>query len=219
MRNIVLAVALTLNIYGNAFAQQKKVITGGIVNGKATYLPKPDYPQEAKDFCAGGKVQVEVLIGEDGIVIEAKSISGDELLQDSAVAAAKKAKFSGTLIMLPVKTRGIIVYNFDSLNKCIILPKIVNKKAISISKPRVANFNHPKHLQMKEEQIIIVRIIIDESGKVIYAKAGSGHPILRNASESSARKAKFAPTLITPRPLKTKALLIYKFKTDGTIEF
>jgi TonB family protein len=197
-----------------------KKLTHPIVNGRASYLPKPLYPQKAEDFCVGGKVEVEVLIGEKGTVIEAKAISGDELLQDSAVEAAKKAKFAPFLINTPaVKTRGIIVYNFDSFVKCFDLARVVNKKAISIPKPKVANLIHPKHLRIKEEQNVTVRIIVDESGKVIYAKAVLGHSMLRGACETSARQSKFAPTLINSGPLKIKAILIYKFKPDGTIEF
>lgn len=191
-----------------------------IVNGRASYLPKPVYPQKAAAFCVGGKVEVEVLIGEKGTVIEAKAISGDELLQDSAVEAAKKAKFAPLLINTPaVKTRGIIVYNFDSFVKCFDLAKVVNKNALSIPKPKVVNLNGSKYLQIKDEQNVTVRIIIDDSGKVIYAKAVSGHSMLRGACETSARNAKFAPTLINTRPFRIKALLIYKFKPDGTIEF
>lgn len=219
MKKIILLIVLTAAVFGNAFGQKDKIIKAGIVNGMAAYLPKPDYPQEAKDFCASGKVEVEVLIGEDGNVMEAKAISGDEFLQDSAVEAAKKAKFKQVADAAPVKIKGIIVYNFVSEQKCIVVNKIVNKRALSIPKPQVANLNRPKHLQIKEEQTVTVQIIIDESGKVIYAKAISGHPMLHAACEISAMKAKFSPLLYTGPPIKVKALLVYKFKPDGTIEF
>ena len=64
MKNFILLIALTFAIFGNVYGQTKKIVEGGIVNGKATYLPQPNYPQEAKDFCASGKVKVEVLIDE-----------------------------------------------------------------------------------------------------------------------------------------------------------
>ncbi len=217
MKSSVLLIIFILFVFGNVSGQEKKAIKYGIVNGRATKLPKPNYPQEAKNSCAVGKVEVDVLIGEDGSVIEAKAISGDELLHASAVEAAKKAEF--TTGHFAIKIKGIVVYNFVSEQKCLDLDKIVNKKALSIPKPQVANLNSPKHLQIKEEQIVTVQIVIDESGKVIYAKAISGHPMLRNFCEISARRAKFAPTLINPGPLKVKALLVYKFKPDGTIEF
>ena len=67
MKNLFLAVSLILYMSGNAFAQQNKGIRGEIVNGKATYLPIPDYPQEAKDFCVDGKVEVEYELWEQHI--------------------------------------------------------------------------------------------------------------------------------------------------------
>jgi len=217
MKNFILLVALTFAVFGNVDGQAKKIARGGIVNSRATYLPKPYYPQEAKDFCAIGKVEVEILISENGSVIEAKAISGDELLRESAVEAVKKAKFRQVADGKPVKTKGIVVYNFVSENKCIVVG-VVNNKARFVPKPQVANLNHPKHFQIKEEQIVTVQIIIDESGKVVRARAISGHPLLRAACENSARQAKFAPSYINSLPVKVKALLVYKFKPDGTID-
>jgi Gram-negative bacterial TonB protein C-terminal len=197
---------------------QKKIdsIKTGIVNGRATYLPKPDYPQEAKDFCAGGKVEIEVLIGEKGAVLEAKAISGDELLRDASVEAVKKAKFLPTS-EIAVKYQGIVVYNFDSLAKCIVVG-VVNKRAKSLPKPKIPNLNKPKYLQIKEEQIVAVQIMIDMNGKVTRARALIGPPMLRSACENAALQTKFSPTLIDGVVPKIRALLVYKFKPDGTID-
>src|SRR5262245_46555534 len=107
-----ISVALILLVILSGVVHSQRTIDGeklGIVNGKATYLPKPEYPPEAKEFCAGGKVEVKILINENGSVIEAKAISGDELLHDVSVKAVKKAKFSPTPD-LAVKVKGIVVY-------------------------------------------------------------------------------------------------------------
>jgi len=217
MKNSILLIVLTFVIFGNVFGQEKNAIKRGIVNGKAVSLPKPNYPQEAKDFCASGLVEVEVLIGQDGNVIEAKAISGDELLHASAVEAAKLAKF--TTGHLAVKVKGILIYNFVSERKCIVIG-IVNKKARSIPKPKVANLNKPKHLQIKQDEVVEVQIIIEVwSGKVLRARAISGHPMLRAACENSARQAKFSPVNDVPLNIPIKAILVYKFKPNGKIEF
>jgi hypothetical protein len=215
---ILLSVVLLSAVCLSATAQtENKIVRKPILNGAATYLPKPEHPQEAKDFCAGGEVEVEILIAESGSVLSAKAISGDELLRDSSVKAVKKAKFRQIADGVPVKVKGIVVYNFDSFVKC-INAGIVNNKALNIPKPQVANLNHPKHLQIREEQTVNVQIVVDESGKVIRARAVSGHPMLRHACEYSARQAKFPPTLVNPGPVKVQALLVYKFKPDGTVE-
>jgi len=88
-------------------------ISGGVLNGKATYLPKPAYPPIAKAAHASGIVNVQVTIDENGNVISASAVSGHPLLQPSAVAAARQAKFSQTKLSgQPVKVTGVIVYNF-----------------------------------------------------------------------------------------------------------
>jgi TonB family protein len=88
-------------------------ISGGVVNGKATSLPKPPYPAAAKAVRAAGTVSVQVLIDEDGNVVSASATSGHPLLKAAAVQAARSARFSPTLLSgQKVKVSGIITYNF-----------------------------------------------------------------------------------------------------------
>ncbi|HKV33625.1 MAG TPA: energy transducer TonB, partial [Pyrinomonadaceae bacterium] len=63
-------------------------ISGGVLNGKAISLPKPQYPPIARAAHAAGTVVVQVLIDENGSVVSAKAVSGHPLLQAVAVAAA-----------------------------------------------------------------------------------------------------------------------------------
>ena len=46
---------------GGSTAKQKQV-SGGVLNGKATYLPRPNYPPAAVAVGAAGAVSVQVLI-------------------------------------------------------------------------------------------------------------------------------------------------------------
>ena len=98
----------------NAQAGQKRApINGGLLNGKALYLPKPDYPAEAYNAKASGTVVVQVTIDEQGGVVAAHAVSGHPLLQAACVAAARQARFSPTTLMgEPVKVNGVITYNF-----------------------------------------------------------------------------------------------------------
>ena len=88
-------------------------ISGGVLNGKAISLPKPQYPPIARAAHAAGTVVVQVLIDENGNVVSAKAVSGHPLLQAVAVAAARQARFSPTKLSgQPVKVTGVIQYNF-----------------------------------------------------------------------------------------------------------
>lgn len=90
-----------------------KTISGGVLNGKATTLPKPNYPPAAKAVRASGTVTVEVLVDETGKVISATALSGHPLLKQAAVEAAKKAEFTRTTLAgKPVKVKGVVTYNF-----------------------------------------------------------------------------------------------------------
>ncbi|MDQ6788246.1 MAG: energy transducer TonB [Acidobacteriota bacterium] len=90
-----------------------KTISGGVLNGKATSLPQPAYPPAAKAVRAGGTVTVQVKIDEAGNVVSASAVSGHPLLKAAAEQAARRAKFSPTMLSgQAVSVTGIITYNF-----------------------------------------------------------------------------------------------------------
>lgn len=90
-----------------------KSVIAGVVNSKAISLPKPEYPQAAREANAQGSVNVKVTIDEEGDVIAANAVSGHPLLRSAAEVAARQAKFTPTKLSgQPVKVTGTIVYNF-----------------------------------------------------------------------------------------------------------
>lgn len=90
-----------------------RTISGGVLNGKATSLPKPVYPSSARQVNATGSVVVQVLVDEKGNVVSAQVVSGHPLLRPAAIAAARQAKFSPTRVSgKPVKVSGVINYQF-----------------------------------------------------------------------------------------------------------
>ena len=93
--------------------QKKAPIAGGMLNQKAIYMPVPEVP--AGD--ANGVVLVQVLVDEQGSVIDAKAVSGPQHLQAAAVNAARLARFTPTLLMgEAVKVTGTLSYNFARSN-------------------------------------------------------------------------------------------------------
>jgi protein TonB len=92
---------------------KKTIVSGGVLNGKAISKPQPAYPPIAKAARAQGTVTVQIVVDESGRVISATAVSGHPLLQQAAVAAARQARFSPTLLSgQPVKVSGVITYNF-----------------------------------------------------------------------------------------------------------
>ena len=97
----------------NQPGQKRPPIAGGMLNGKAIYLPIPEVPAGE----ATGVVLVQVLIDEQGSVIDAKAVSGPQHLQPAAVNAARLARFTPTLLLgEPVRVSGTLSYNFVRSN-------------------------------------------------------------------------------------------------------
>jgi TonB family protein len=91
----------------------KSQITGGVLNDKAIEMPKPEYPEAARQAGITGVVKVEVTIDETGHVIKAEATDGPKELRQAAIEAALKARFEpvrlhGGLI----KVQGVLTYRF-----------------------------------------------------------------------------------------------------------
>ena len=93
--------------------QRRGPIAGGMLNGKAIYLPVPEVPPGE----ATGVVLVQVLVDEQGAVIDAKPVAGPPNLHAAAVNAARLARFQPTLLAgEPVRVTGTLSYSFVRSN-------------------------------------------------------------------------------------------------------
>ncbi|MFZ1699533.1 MAG: energy transducer TonB [Pyrinomonadaceae bacterium] len=211
---------------------QSKVINAGVVNGKATSLPKPVYPETAKKAGIGGSVAVDILIDEAGNVIFAqadlfeqrvrRSVEGtvameavevDLSLREAAEAAAREAKFAPTMLNgEPVRVKGKMVYSFVADGDAVAGLKginggVLNGKATALPKPV-----YPAAARAVGAQgTVSVQILINEEGNIESAAAISGHPLLRAAAEAAARGATFLPTQLSGKPVRVQGILTYNF--------
>ena len=88
-------------------------ISGGILNGKGIYIPKPFAVRNSKRHKVHGRVSVQVVIGRDGTIASASGVSGNDRLKPAAESAALLARFKPTLVGgNPVKVIGLIWYTF-----------------------------------------------------------------------------------------------------------
>jgi tetratricopeptide (TPR) repeat protein len=99
----------------NQLLASQGIVQGGVLNGRALKLERPDFPAIARNS-GGGVVRVQVLIDEDGKVISAKAIDPGPIhlaLIAAAENAARRSLFTPTRLSgVPVKVYGVIVYNF-----------------------------------------------------------------------------------------------------------
>ncbi|MCS6873350.1 MAG: TonB family protein [Pyrinomonadaceae bacterium] len=83
----------------------------------------------------------------------------------------------------------------------------LNSRAIELVRPE-----YPQNArQMGASGIVVIRVLIDEEGKVIMAKAISGHMLLRSSAEDAAKQSKFAPVIVDGKPTKASGVVLYNF--------
>ncbi|MGI9105884.1 MAG: energy transducer TonB [Pyrinomonadaceae bacterium] len=86
---------------------------GGIIDRLAISKPEPVYPRKARAARVSGRVLVQVQVDEEGGVASARTCSGPLALRRPAIDAARKARFTPTMLAgKPVKITGVLTYNF-----------------------------------------------------------------------------------------------------------
>lgn len=201
--------------------QKKVLICSDCVdlNNKPISLPKPAYPKAARAVHASGVVGVQILINEDGDVIEAKAVSGHPLLWAASVKAALQAKLKPFIIgKNQVKGYGFIRYKFidDDLqtseiskSEVKVQPQtILIGKAINLVKPL---FPSNCRCKFSKNSKVIIQFIVDKYGNVESVKGIAGDPLLRSASEAAIRKSKFSVSRVKDVPVKAFGTIVYDF--------
>lgn len=102
-------------LYGERTPEERRrgPLISGILNMKVVSEMLPAYPRKAKGKDIEGRVEVELLVNEDGEVIFVNPLSGPEELWAESVRAAVGAKFTPTkLAGEPVKMTGRLIFDF-----------------------------------------------------------------------------------------------------------
>ena len=89
----------------------------------------------------------------------------------------------------------------------IVSKGVITSQAIFLPKPTYSQIAK----QLRIQGSVSVQVLIDETGKVISAKAVSGHPFLTIEAQKAALQARFSPTLLGDRPVKVSGVITYNF--------
>ena len=89
----------------------------------------------------------------------------------------------------------------------VITKRVLNGEAVSLPKPPYP----PIAKQSRIQGSVNVQVLVDESGRVISAKAVSGNPLLVPAAQRAALEARFSPTLLGDQPVKVSGVIVYNF--------
>lgn len=87
---------------------------------------------------------------------------------------------------------------------------VVNGKALNLVQPVYP----PAAKAVKATGAVNVQVTIDENGKVISAKAVSGHPLLKASAESAAKDSTFNPTKLKGEAVKVTGVIVYNFTAE-----
>ncbi|HYO90646.1 MAG TPA: energy transducer TonB [Pyrinomonadaceae bacterium] len=96
-------------------------------------------------------------------------------------------------------------FKLDEELKKAVRGGVLNAKAISLPKP-----SYPDDI-LGATGTVTVQVLVDEEGKVIWAKALLGHPSLQEAARQAALKARFEPLKLQGQPAKVTGVLTYNF--------
>lgn len=84
---------------------------------------------------------------------------------------------------------------------------VIESKAVSKPAPPYPPLARTTHVQGP----VTVQITVDETGRVISARALSGHPLLTQAAVRAALQARFTPTYLSSQPIKVSGMITYNF--------
>lgn len=85
----------------------------------------------------------------------------------------------------------------------------MNGKAVNLSEPKYP----PQARQAGISGVVVMKIEVDEEGRVVQVKSLCGHPLLKHEAEQAVLRSRFKPTMIAGQPKKVTGIIIYNFIT------
>lgn len=84
---------------------------------------------------------------------------------------------------------------------------VINGRAASLPKPVYSSLAKAAGAA----GVVSVQVLIDETGRVVSARAVSGHPLLQPEAVRAALQARFTPTFLSQQPVKVTGVINYNF--------
>jgi TonB family protein len=172
--------------------------------------------EESRGYLLGLSITAAILSDELGFSALASSYKNDAeglLLRQPelnayvpAVSKAERRRYDEINSAVSRKVP-MVIGDANSQPDAKVSGGILNGRALNKVKPAYPPAAH----EAGATGTVEVRIVFDETGKVIWAKAISGHPELRQAAEDAAWKTKFSPTILSGQPVRTSGIMLYNF--------
>jgi TonB family protein len=218
---LALGLALAVLLPAAAFAQVAPVRVGGSIKEpiKITHVP-PVYPEIAQAARIQGVVILEILIGEDGAVQEAKILRPAPMLDQAALEAVLRWKYTPTLLNgqpVPVVMTVTVTFTLSDASQAAQsaapkaapdAPQTVRFMTASgvemepvrvggdIKEPKKTKHVSPAYTNHDVQGTVILEAIIDTDGKVKNVKALRSVPGLDESAIAAVSQWEYTPTLV-----------------------
>jgi len=239
MGDVLRVVAMELLFLTAVFAQQPgesekptepqtaKAASPDSTNVEPIKTVKAMYPEDARAGAIQGQVWVRVLITETGDVEKADIVSGDPILTDSALAAAKKWKFKPFIKNgRPVKVSTKIAFDFAFSDK-------IKESPVAPASPDIADTTKPIQVSpgvvkgMLVHQVVpvypdkakhfgiqgsvVLRAVIGKDGQVADLKPVSGPAELIPAAVGAVQQWRYRPYMFNGQPVAVQTTITVNF--------
>ena len=188
-----------------------------LIKQQGLTLVKPHHGEDAKRLIIGLSITAAILsdeLGLDALARFHKHQAEDLLRSDPslskhvpAVSEAERRRYDEIQIGLGSRRVPVVVGDSNPMPRAPISGGIINGRARKLAKPKYPDAARAARISGTVE----VRILFDETGKVISAKAISGPPELWQASEDAAWASEFTPVKLAGQPVKVTGTIIYNF--------
>ncbi|MBN2621405.1 energy transducer TonB [candidate division WOR-3 bacterium] len=200
------------------------------VKPKPISLPKPVYPEQAKNQGIQGDILTKVLVGADGRIEQAmiQKSSSFEILDNAALEAVQAAMFKPARHGdKPVRVWVSIPIRFTLTDHHAQTPTDLEKDPNIIAyhivdvKPTPVNIVKPEYPEQARKNGIegrtVVRALIEFDGSISATEvyASSGDESLDNAALSAVKQSVFEPASHAGKPVKVWVSIPIQFKLSG----
>ncbi len=147
-------------------------------------------------------VQKKVLEGSD-------EVSDDRSCYMSRHFTGEELKNRNKAFSERLMAQRLARFGEDTISKSVnsINGGVMNGKAIFLAKPLYP----PAARQSRAGGSVLVKVLINENGNVVNAKAFCGSPLLFEVTEAAAKKSEFTPTSLKGSPVKVSGIITYNF--------
>ena len=203
--------ALVLILAGTAMAARIRV--GSLVQeSKLVNFVRPEYPPAAKAARVQGKVELEVLIGVDGGVLEATPKSAEGLLVDAAVAAVRQWRYQQTFLNgQPVEVATTVTVNFvlDDQGQEVALIRGADMGQRLVHRVAPVYPVAAKHARI--QGVVRLEAYIAKDGTIKSLRVVMGHPLMVQAALDAVRQWRYEPYIVEGQPAEVMTTVDVNF--------